>query len=36
LERGAIVISPRRWSKSQGHTKIAISKVVVKLLPDTT
>lgn len=33
LERGAIVISPRRWSKSQGHTKIAISKVVVKLLP---
>lgn len=32
LERGSIVISPRRWSQSQGHTKVAIEKVSVSLL----
>ena len=32
LERGAVVISPRRWSKSQGHTRIAVSKVAIELL----
>lgn len=32
LERGSIVISPRRWSQSQGHTRIAVEKVAVSLL----
>lgn len=31
-ERGAVVLSPRRWSKSQGHTQVAISKLEVRLL----
>ncbi len=32
IERGAVVISPRRWSQSKGSTKVAIGKVTVRLL----
>ncbi|MCS7263973.1 MAG: carbohydrate-binding family 9-like protein [Armatimonadetes bacterium] len=32
VEHGAVVLSPRRWSQSKGSTKIAISKVNVRLL----
>lgn len=32
VDRGAVVLSPRRWSQSKGHTKVAISKVTVRLL----
>lgn len=32
VDRGAVVLSPRRWSQSKGHTKVAISKVRVRLL----
>ena len=32
VERGAIVLSPRRWSQSKGHTRVAISQVTVRLL----
>ncbi|MFA0733685.1 MAG: hypothetical protein OGMRLDGQ_000185 [Candidatus Fervidibacter sp.] len=32
LERGAIVLSPRRWSQSKGHTRVAIGRVTVRLI----
>ncbi|MCS7254559.1 MAG: carbohydrate-binding family 9-like protein [Armatimonadota bacterium] len=32
VERGAIILSPRRWSQSKGHTRVAISKVTIRLL----
>lgn len=33
VEHGAIVLSPRRWSHSKGHTQVAFSQVLVRLLP---
>lgn len=32
LERGAIILSPRKWTQGQGHTRIAIEGVTVRLL----
>ncbi len=32
VERGAIVLSPRKWSQSKGQTRVAIGKVTVRLL----
>ncbi len=32
VEKGAVVLSPRRCSQSRGHTRVAISSVRIRLL----